>query len=62
MPKKDILNRVQNSSRLPAIAGSFSTFAGGFVIEKKGEKNDSDQRITTINLTVVLPSKRSRFM
>jgi hypothetical protein len=32
------IDRVQNSSRLPAIAGSFSTFAGDFVIEKKGNK------------------------
>jgi hypothetical protein len=35
--------RVQNSSRLPAIAGSFSTFADDFVIGKKRRKNDSDQ-------------------
>jgi hypothetical protein len=29
--------RVQNSSRLPPIAGSFRAFAGDFVIEKKGK-------------------------
>jgi hypothetical protein len=31
-------SRVQNSSWLPGIAGSFSTFAGNFVIEKKENK------------------------
>jgi hypothetical protein len=30
-------SRVQNSSRLLANAGSFSAFAGDFVIEKKGK-------------------------